>query len=107
MAGYETGRLELYGHLGAQRNRNRIGERSSLYQVSAAVLYETVERLWLTAEAGVMRQPDRSLSRNPSFALIGVIWGPTPDVDLDIGWRRTRHDPGAQRTLGLGLTVRW
>lgn len=107
MAGYETGALEIYGHLGAQRNRNTAGERNSLYQVSVATLYESAERLWLTAEAGVTRQPDPTQPRNPVFWLVGVIWGPTKDLDLDIGWRRTRHDPGARRTLGLGATVRW
>ncbi len=107
MAGYETGALEIYGHLGAQRNRNTIGERNSLYQVSVATLYECAERVWLTAEAGVTRQPDPAQPHNPTFWLAGVIWGPTKDLDLDIGWRRTRHDPGAQRTLGIGVTLRW
>ena len=107
MAGYETGPLELYGHLGARRNRNTLGERGSLYQASVAALYETVERLWLTAEAGVLRQPDPALRRNPAFFGIGVIWGPTKDVDLDVGWRRTRNDASVERTLGLGVTVRW
>lgn len=107
MTGYESGGWEFYGHLGVRRNRNTLGERQSLYQASAMTLWEATERLWLAVEAGVLRQPDSALKRNPSFLGLAVIWGPTKDVDLDVGWRRGLNSAAPDRVLSLGLTMRW
>lgn len=107
MAGYESGRWEFYGHLGVRTNRNTLGERQSLYQASALTIWEAAERFWLTAEAGKLRQPDPALRRNPAFLGIAAIWGPTKDVDLDIGLRRGLNGVATDRVLSAGATVRW
>jgi hypothetical protein len=107
MAGYESGGWEFYGHLGARSNRNTLGERRSLYQVSALTIWEARERLWLTAEAGTLRQPDPAVRRNPAFLGVAVIWGPTKDVDLDVGLRRGLNSVAPDRVASAGVTVRW
>jgi hypothetical protein len=107
MAGYEKGSWEFYGHFGLRTNRNTLGERRSLYQASVLTIWEAVERLWLTAETGVLRQPDPAISSNPRFLGVAVIWGPTKDVDLDVGVRRGLNAAAPDRVVSAGVTVRW
>ena len=107
VVGYESGGWEFYGHLGARRNRNTRGERGALYQVSASTIWEARERFWLVAEAGVLRQPDPAVRSQPEFLGVGLIWGPTKDLDLDLGWRRGVNATASERTLDAGITLRW
>jgi hypothetical protein len=107
VAGYESDGWEFYGHLGARRNQNAFGERRSLYQASGSVLWEVRKLVWLIAEAGVLRQPDPALTRNPKFLGLAVIWGRSEKLDFDIGWRRGLNREAPDRTLGAGVTVRW
>ena len=107
MAGYESGSWKFNGHLGAQRNQNSIGERRSLYQVSGSVSWEAAERFWLSAEAGKLRQADPALRVDPVFLGVAAIWGPTKNVDVDVGIRRGLNGIAADRVIGVGVTVRW
>ena len=105
--GREAGDWAFHGHLGARRNRNSVGERDHLHQTSAAVLYRAAEKLRLLADVGVTRQPDPALRSDPAFLILGFIYSPAKNVDLDFGWRAALNEAAVDRTLGVGVTVRW
>jgi len=103
----EAGDWAFHVHLGTRRNPNTVGERSKLYHVSAAALYRVAEKLRLALDAAVISQPDPALSSDLAFLTAGLIYSPAKNVDLDFGWRAALNDAAADRTLGVGITVRW
>ena len=103
----EAGDWAFHGHLGARRNDNTAGERSKLYHISAAALYWATAKLRLALDAGVISQPDPALSTDLAFLIVGLIYSPVKNVDLDFGWRTALNEAAADRTLGVGVTFRW
>jgi hypothetical protein len=101
------GELELIGHAGYLRNRNRIGERISLWHVSAALLWAATERLKLFV--------DLSRDTNPEAAGSGAIrelaWGfqyeLSSAVDLGLGLKNGLSEAADDRALLAGLRWRW
>jgi len=55
----------------------------------------------------VISQPDPALSTDPAFLIVGLIYSPVKNVDLDFGWRTALNEAAADRTLGVGVTFRW
>jgi len=103
----EAGDWAFHGHLGVRRNDNTVGERSKLYHISAAALVRATEKVRLALDAGVIRQPDPAKSSDLAFLILGLIYSPAKNVDLDLGWRAALSDAAVDRTLGAGITVRW
>jgi len=106
-AAYETGRFELLGHVGYTNNHNRIGERTSLWHLSAAVLWAATERLKLLLDLGRDRNPDPA-ARTPGRELVyGLTYAVSEDIDLGIGLKKGLNDPADDRALRAGLKLRW
>lgn len=103
----KAGDWAFHGDLGARRNANTVGERSKLYHISAAALVRVAEKVRLALDAGVIRQPDPAKSSDLAFLILGLIYSPAKNLDLDVGWRAALSDAAVDRTLGVGVTVRW
>lgn len=107
VAAREAGEFELIGHAGYLRNRNRIGERASLWHVSAALLWAATERLKLFA--------DLSRDTNPrgtgEGAIREIAWGfqyeLSGTVDLGLGVKNGLSEAADDRGLLAGLRLRW
>jgi hypothetical protein len=83
---YEAGKLEFRAHIGYTDNRNRIGERRSLWHASAAALYSLTEKLRLIADYGKdshpIPRPPRTRgnsssarrTRSPNASISASVW---------------------------------
>ena len=107
LAARQTGEFELIGHAGYLRNRNRLGERSSLWHVSAALLWAVTERLkWFV---------DLSRDSNPQPTREGAIrelaWGfqyeLSSAVDFGLGLKNGLSEAADDLALLAGLRLRW
>ena len=106
-AGRELGRVELLGHVGYTRNRNLIGERSSLSHMSAALLFAVAEKLKLSFDLARDTNPDPGSGTPLRELALGVIYAPSQDIDLGLGVKKGLSDPADDRALLAGLKFRW
>lgn len=86
---------------------NRQQDRQNLWQVSSVVLSHVRENLHLVADIGISRNPEPAQDTNPAFAIVGVIYSPAKQVDLDVGYRKGLNPQTYSHSLMAGLTVRW
>jgi hypothetical protein len=103
---YEGERWIFLGHVGYRRNLNSVGDRDSLGEVSAAVLYRATPDLKLLIDATRTTNRDPSSDQALRQAVIGAIYSPSKDLDLDVGFRRG-NDAAIERAVMAGVTRRW
>lgn len=103
---YEGERWIFLAHAGYRRNSNTVGDRASIGEVSGAVLYKASERLKLLVDANRTTNADPASDQSIRQMVIGAIWSPTKDLDLDIGFRRG-NDAAIDRAVMAGITLRW
>lgn len=103
---YEGERWIFLAHAGYRRNSNTVGDRASIGELSGAVLYKVSERLKLLVDANRTTNADPESDQGIRQMVIGAIWSPTKDLDLDIGLRRG-NDAAIDRAVMAGITLRW
>ena len=103
---YEGDRWIFLSHLGYRRNRNTLGDRESLGEISGAVLYKATESLKLLVDATRTTNPDPASNTALRNLVVGAIYSVSKDLDLDLGLR-DGNDPAIDRALMLGVTLRW
>jgi hypothetical protein len=85
--------------------------RADLWRASAGVAYYLRDDVRLVGEAGVRTngaKDDPFLpGRNGHFAMLGVIYSPSDDLDLDLGVRRRLNRAEFDTAILLGATFRW
>lgn len=101
------GAFAFHAHVGYRRNRNALGQRESLGQLSGAVLFKPVENLKLLLDLSRDTNPDAASRTAIRQAVVGAIWSPSKNVDLDLGIRRGNGAAPADRALLAGVTLRW
>lgn len=102
----EQGPWTWLANAGATYNDNQTGDRKRLWAASTAVVYAIGESWKLAADLGIARAAEPGATHE-TYGLVGLIHSLGEDLDLDIGWRRTKGDGPAAATLGVGLTLRW
>jgi Putative MetA-pathway of phenol degradation len=105
IASYEpAGTWAMHAHAGYTENRNRIGERVSLWQVAGAVLWRANASLTLALDLSAQTNPGggRTLQR----VVLGALYAVSDDLDLDVGVREG-NEPALDRALLVGVTLRW
>jgi hypothetical protein len=105
-AGYELGRVELLGHLGYTRNRNRIAEREDLKHVSAALRWAATEKLKLVADLARETQPVPGVGAARELVL-GAIYTARDNIDLGIGVKEGLNDAADDRSVRMGVKLRF
>jgi hypothetical protein len=103
---YEGERWLLHAHAGYRDNRNTLGNRGSLTELSAAVLYKVTEHIRPLLDVSRITNPDPASGEALQNVVLGVIWQATKQLDLDIGLR-FGNQPAIDRALMLGMTLRW
>jgi len=93
-------------HVGHVHNNNTLNERVNVWHASASVLYSIVKSLRLIADAGIDTHTERGADADPIFLIVGTIWSPRDNFDLDFGIRWERADTENTRALLAGLTWR-
>lgn len=102
---YAPGAIELHAHAGYRRNDNKLGERESLRQLAAAATYGVGDVRFvgeLTRETNPIPG-----GRTVRYSTVGMIWSPTRDLDLDVGYRQGNGGAPIDDALLLGVAVRW
>jgi hypothetical protein len=101
---YEGERWIFLAHVGYRHNANTLGDRDSISEVSAAVLYK-MGNVKLLLDANRTTNADPRSGRIQQ-AVAGAIWSIGEKLDLDAGYR-VGNDPALDRALMLGVTLRW
>ena len=103
---YEASRWIFLAHLAYRRNLNSTGGRDSLAEISGAVLYIASANLKLVLDANRTTNADPASDQALAQAVLGVIYSPTEDLDLDLGLR-WGNDAAIDRAFMAGVTLRW
>ena len=104
---YEPGPLAVHAHVGYRDFRNELGLKTSLWQGSVAATWEVVEQVKLVANLSRDTNPVPGFSTPLDYLIVGAIWTPVKNVDLDIGYRYGASNPALDRGLLAGVTLRW
>src|SRR5574341_28681 len=94
-------------NFGYLRNNNRHDERENLCHLSLAMEYRIKDPVRIVANIGQERSPDRTIDRKAAFALAGVVYGITKDLDIDIGIKAGINDPETDSTVLAGMAWRF
>lgn len=103
----EMGPWTFHLHLGLARHRNTRDERENLRHLSAGGWYSFREKWRLTFDVGTDTNTDKSSNTNPSFAVVGVIYGLSKDLDLDAGIKKGISSTATDQALLTGLAWRF
>jgi hypothetical protein len=107
LAEYNRDGLTAILNAGALWQPNDQGNRSLVWQASAAALYALRPTLQVAAEIGASRNPEHGHADNPAYAIVGVIYSPTRRLDLDIGYRKGLNSQTYNHSVLAGLTLHW
>lgn len=94
-------------NLGYMRNENDFGEERDLWHASIAGEYELVKDLKWVANLGAEGNTDPDDDTPPVFAITGLIYSITENLDVDAGVKVGLTDPEADVALLAGLAFRF
>lgn len=104
---YEPGPLAVHSHLGYRRNNNAVDQRSDLMHFSGALAWKATDRLKLVADFSADSNPDRSDRSSIRYRVLGLIYSPTPALDLDAGLKHGHGRAATDHAVLFGATFRW
>ncbi|QDH60894.1 transporter [Pandoraea pnomenusa] len=104
---YNLDRWTFLANAGYTWNNNSIGNRRNLWNASTAVLFSVTDELRLAADIGIATNADTSTQTKPAYALVGAIYSPTKDLDLDVGYKRGLNPTSLANSVQAGVTIRW
>ena len=107
LALWERGPWQWLINTGASYNDNTTGARKALWNASTALLYSTSPHWTWAAELTANRNPSQGGPSSLCTALLGAIYHPSEQTDIDLGLRRNWQRGVAATTLGAGFTQRW
>jgi hypothetical protein len=107
IASAELEPLTFLVNLGYIRNENKADEQTSLWHLSAAALYGITERLTIVANTGRETNTDKNAEKDPAFALAGIIFAVSEDVDVDFGVKTGLNDEETDITYLAGIALRF
>ncbi len=92
---------------GYKRNENRIGERKDIWGANLACEVGILKSLKLVANVGTATNKDSQSTTAPAFALGGLIYSITKNIDIDLGYKRGLNKAEADNTYIGGLTIKF
>jgi long-subunit fatty acid transport protein len=96
-----------YLHNDYKLETDKDAQRKDLWHFSVAGTYEIVENLQLIANTGIEKNSDMNSKIDPVFALGGLIWSVTKNVDVDMGFKMGLTQPETDYAILTGLTLRF
>jgi len=103
----EAGDWAFHANFGYIHHANRANERESLCHLSLASEYAMSKHLRVVLNVGQERNPDKNDSTRPVFALAGLIYGISDDLDLDLGIKTGLTDPETDQAVLAGLAFKF
>lgn len=112
LASHETGPWFLMANLGLAMSRYRLPaadaeNRHVTWRASAAAMLALTPKLSAVADTGIERNGEKAANEKPAFGVLGLIYSPNKDVDLDIGIKFGLKSAEGERQVGAGLTIRF
>jgi len=104
---YEPGPWAFHLHLGRTNNRNVVDERRYITHYSVAAVRKFSDKLQLVADISNETNTDTSADPDANSAVLGAIYSPTKDIDIDLGYRYGLSDSAVDDALLLGLVFRF
>ena len=106
MASYDAAPLAINADIKYLRNRNTIGERSSIRHRSIGLLYQ-----WgpvrLIADYTRETATDPAIDEAARYRVLGLLWAVTRDFGLGLGWKQGGGGATLEESWILGASVRW
>jgi hypothetical protein len=100
--------LAFHLHLGYTHNsHNEPEERTHIYHASVAVEYSVSEQLRLVSDASIKSNAERSGHPRVGSMVLGFVYSVTPDLDLDLGYRKGLTEPAFDYAWLTGLALRF
>ncbi len=96
-----------YAHNEFKLKEDKESSEKDLWHLSLAVVYEVFDNLQMVANIGIEKNQDKESGTDPSFALIGMIYSITPDLDVDLGFKAGLSGTETDTALLTGLTMRF
>jgi long-subunit fatty acid transport protein len=85
--------------------------RSDLWRVSGGAAYALTGEVKLVGELGLRANESRNDAFLPDgtsqFGMLGVIYSPTKEIDLDLGFRKNFNRAEFDKAYLVGATFRW
>lgn len=85
--------------------------QSNLWRVSGGLSYAVAGDVRLVGEAGLRRNESKNdpfmPDKTSQFAMIGIIYSPSKNMDFDAGFRKNLNDAEFDNAYLVGATFRW
>lgn len=107
IAGKELAALTFLVNLGYIRNENKADEQVGLWHISTAVLYKATEHLKIVANIGQETNTEKSVDRDPAFALAGAIYAVSESFEIDFGLKLGMNDVETDVAYLAGIALRF
>jgi hypothetical protein len=89
------------------RNNNRADEKENLWHASLASEWKASEAARIVANIGIEKNADPAADTDPAFALIGIVYALSQDLDIDLGYKFGMSDPETDQTVLAGMAFRF
>ena len=104
----EVGAWTFLANLGYIRNETDLTNcEKDIWHVSLATMYAVDEHWKIVANAMADRNSDKDSDNHPVSGIIGVIYSPTKNIDLDLGVKAGLTDSATDWSLLAGTTFRF
>jgi len=116
IATYEAEPWTFLGNVAFTRLRfkspqDAAASRSDLWRASGGLSYAMTGTVRLVGEAGVRTNESKDDAFLPGgtsqFAMLGAIYSPTKNIDLDAGFRKNLNSAEFDKVFLVGATFRW
>lgn len=103
---HDTDAWTFLANIGVDRDAGAdVGERRTRLRTSAAALYSFAPHWVALLDMGLEQAPQGG---SPAAKAVGgVIYSPTDDIDLDLGYTTAMNRATADGVVQLGVTLRW
>ncbi|OGR40903.1 MAG: hypothetical protein A2X35_02940 [Elusimicrobia bacterium GWA2_61_42] len=106
IAGKTAGPRHYYLNAGYRLNRNSLDNAENILKASAAAALEVLPKTLLSAELAIETSPEKDSPSHPVTSVFGLIWSPSPSLDLDAGVKFGLNKAADDLGLLAGFTLR-
>jgi len=106
-AGRTHGKWQHYLNAGLYHNANDADETKNVWKASAFTGYSLHEKVLLAADLAVEANTDKEASEHPATGMLGVVYYPAENLDLDLGCKLGLNDAAADQAVLAGVTYRF
>lgn len=103
----EYSRGQIHFNIGYLRNENKLNENKDIYKISFGTFISVKDNLNLVLDSGFETNSDKDSDSDPGFLIVGFIYSPYDNFDLDMGIKRGITSSETDTAYMIGITRRW